>query len=595
MARNFEDCPVCGERKSVLYACPRCGFRQSHRDGRDRPPGNTQMKIAMQQALNAARDNEPNSRSRTDVDSAKATTSRNETSRVRSKATQGRAHSPEVDTPRWSALEDESTVRVRPTSESGADTVREKPPTGGQESPSRDTMRTQASPGADGAERDIIIGLDFGTACTKAIIGDDVLQTAYAVPFGELAYDGHPYLIATRVYAAGDGSLSLETGQISVDDLKIKLLGDPHRPLLAVKESKLQATTLDCCVGYLALVLREVVAWFLETHADAYRNANLAWQLNIGLPSRSYDNKELKETYFLLALAAWRAAVRAGPITVTSARDALEKSSDDIHDHESGVDVVTDENHMHPADIGVVPEVIAEVVGYARSNLRREGTHLLVDVGASTVDVATFVLHSKDDEDNYELLTTEVEQQGALVLHRQRVTDVAAYVEQRLVEMLGAADGISPIPDLESYQPIDQEGLREVDAAFLARCDRLISMVVHETRTSRNPIAYVWEEGLPVFLCGGGSRIQLYRDAVAAAERNVMRKAGFDLLDLPVPENLEGDELGQAEYRRLAVAYGLSTRRDRIGNVVPPQAIKDIRPPTATRDWRDAYVGSEMT
>jgi len=358
------------------------------------------MKIAMQQALNAARDNEPNSRSRADVGSAKAATSRNETSRVRSKATQGRAHSPEVDTPRWSALEDESTVRVRPSSEGGADTVREKPPTGGQESPSRDTMRTQVSPGADGAERDIIIGLDFGTACTKAIIGDDILQTAYAVPFGELAYDGHPYLIATRVYAAGgsdDGSLSLETGQISVDDLKIKLLGDPHRPLLAVKESKLQATTLDCCVGYLALVLREVVAWFLETHADAYRNANLAWQLNIGLPSRSYDNKELKETYFLLALAAWRAAVHVGPITVTSARDALEKSRDDIRNLENGVDVATDENHLHPDDIGVVPEVIAEVVGYARSNLRREGTHLLVDVGASTVDVATFVLHSKDD------------------------------------------------------------------------------------------------------------------------------------------------------------------------------------------------------
>ena len=455
-------------------------------------------------------------------------------------------------------------------------------------------MRTQVSSGTGGAERDIIIGLDFGTACTKVIIGDDVLQTAYAVPFGELAYEGHPYLIATRVYAAADGSLSLEAGQIGVDDLKIKLLGDPRRPVLADNESELRATALDCCVGYVALVLREVVAWFMETHAGAYRNANLAWQLNIGLPSRSYDNKELKETYFLLALAAWRAAVQAGPITVESARYALEKSRDDIHNHENGADVVTDEYHLHPDDIGVVPEVIAEVVGYARSNLRREGTHLLVDVGASTVDVATFVLHSKDDEDQYELLTTEVEQLGALVLHRQRVTDVAAYVERRLVEMLRAADGISPVPELDAYQPIDQEGLREVDAAFLARCDRLISMVVHETRTRRNPNAYVWDEGLPVFLCGGGSRIQLYRDAVAAAERNATRIAGFHLLDLPVPRNLEGDELGPAEYRRLAVAYGLSTRRDRIGNVVPPGAIEDIRPPTAREDWRDTYVGPEM-
>ncbi len=270
-------------------------------------------------------------------------------------------------------------------------------------------------------EREIVIGLDFGTACTKVIIRDHSIQKAYAVPFGKLAYDGHPYLIPTRVFAEKDGRMSLEGGDAALTDLKINLLGSAEQIVLSDKESATEATALDVCTGYLALVLREVVSWFLNTHKNVYRNTYFIWQLNIGMPSRSYDDKQQCETFRVIALAAWRTMAEQMPVTIKGVQEAIENSRWDIQQPEQYTD-----GEMHPEYAQAVPEVIAESVGYARSNLRREGTHLLVDVGAGTLDVAMFILHAKNDEDQYALLTTEVKQLGAypayLTNHCKRVS-----------------------------------------------------------------------------------------------------------------------------------------------------------------------------
>ena len=70
--------------------------------------------------------------------------------------------------------------------------------------------------------------------------------------------------------------------------------------------------------------------------------------------------------------------------------------------------------------VDVVPEIAAEVVGYARSKHRREGLHVMVDVGASTIDICGFVLHAADGEDGdqYHLLTALVKRLGLHELHR---------------------------------------------------------------------------------------------------------------------------------------------------------------------------------
>ena len=499
---------------------------------------------------------------------------------------------------RWSTVEENDSIHVRPTTYNAGKSGDDKPVRSNRSSKTQQTPATQVNPDSNGEEREVIIGLDFGTACTKVAIRDDAFSEVYAVPFGELAHRGHPYLLATRIYVDRDGRLSLRDGELEIDDLKVKLLAGADRRLLSSSETNTDASALDVCTGYLALVLQEVLNWFLSTKANVYRNSRLIWQVNIGVPSRSYDNKSELDAFRILAMAAWRVAVGTGPVTIEHSRSAVEKCRLTLGDYKDDVAIVGDERNLHPEDFGAVPEVIAEVVAYARSDLRRkEGTtHLLVDVGASTLDVATFVLDAKGGKDQFSLLTTEVEKLGAFVLHRRRITDIAKHVETTLEKTLGKADGISPLPELASYLPIDQDALMRIDSPFRVQCDHLISKIVRETRLRRNAKAYVWDKDgeLPVFVCGGGRRIPVYVEAVESAVKTAARRTHVDLLSLPKPSNLRADELAPDEYDRLAVAYGLSTRLDRIGEVVPPAAIEDIIREVRKTDYRDSYVSKEM-
>ena len=104
-------------------------------------------------------------------------------------------------------------------------------------------------------ERDIVIGLDFGTSCTKAVIGDDVVQAAYAVPFGDFAQDGYPFLLPARLFVERDGTMGLGAGEYRITGLKSKILEDPHRRLRLGEDTAQMPTALELCVGYLAPLL----------------------------------------------------------------------------------------------------------------------------------------------------------------------------------------------------------------------------------------------------------------------------------------------------------------------------------------------------
>ena len=172
-------------------------------------------------------------------------------------------------------------------------------------------------------ERDIVIGLDFGTSCTKAVIGDDVIQAAYAVPFGDFAHEGHPFLLPARLYVGRDGKMDLKDGEFRVTGLKLKLLADPNRRLKIGDGVPHMPTALELCVGYLALSIRLIRPWLLSEYNAMYRNTHLFWQLNLGIPSASYDDAALKDTFRLLGFAAYRVAVAKEPVDCNTVSQAI--------------------------------------------------------------------------------------------------------------------------------------------------------------------------------------------------------------------------------------------------------------------------------
>lgn len=83
---------------------------------------------------------------------------------------------------------------------------------------------------------------------------------------------------------------------------------------------------------------------------------------------------------------------------------------------------------------------------------------------------------------------------------------------------------------------------------------------------------------MPVFMCGGGSEIALYKRATQKVGQDYDFIKQLDFLPLPKPEGLNAAFVPEEEYHRIAVAYGLSFDYDDIGRTIPPDEVPDIEP-----------------
>jgi hypothetical protein len=453
---------------------------------------------------------------------------------------------------------------------------------------------TQYYEGEPVQEKELVVGFDFGTSCSKIVIQDIALRQSYAVPFGELASSRNPYLLPTTVFVTGTGEMSLTSGNHRFSDLKVRLIGGGGAAASSGEAARSRLSAKVMVVGYIALALRHARRWFWDSKFEVYRGTRIVWQINIGLPARSYDNQELSRVFRTIALAGWNLSVVDDAITVQDAKAAVQEAEATFD--QTGWIEQEGNGRIHPDYAQAVPEVIAAVIGYARSPLRQNGMYLLADIGASTLDISTFILYqNKSGEDLYSILTSEVQPLGSLRLHHKRIKHVPMCTQSRCEELKTFNDANSPIPRIQEYLP-DLDKCGSIDGVFRDECSRVFSAVVAETRKKRNPNSPAWEEGLPVFLCGGGSYMPIYAEAAVEAQRRLARMnvAGLNIVELPKPVNLEATRLLPEHYHRLGVAYGLSFSRLDMGEILAPGEIEDLRRQTTEVDVSDAYVGKEM-
>ena len=153
-------------------------------------------------------------------------------------------------------------------------------------------------------ERDIVIGFDFGTSCSKIILQDKQVKRAFAVPFDSVSSNYNRYLLATKIYLNSDGTLTLDKGAHEVSNLKALFISNPDEILFKSQLGE-SATSAEIAAAYIGLVLIEVRTWFFNIKSQDYKKVKINWELNIGLSSRSYDDRELYESIKLAALSGW--------------------------------------------------------------------------------------------------------------------------------------------------------------------------------------------------------------------------------------------------------------------------------------------------
>ncbi|MGH8162003.1 MAG: hypothetical protein ACRESR_07670 [Gammaproteobacteria bacterium] len=411
---------------------------------------------------------------------------------------------------------------------------------------------TQYSGQAAGRETiQLVIGLDFGTAYTKVVIGER--RRAYAVPFTDIARGGNPYLLPGVLTVAQDGRVRLgaDSSGRRVSNLKMRILnGDTGDE------------TLSLAVSFLALVLQHARGWFLNTHRQTYERYCLDWNVNVGLPTTHYQDQSLARFYKQMVTAAWHASTRSTPLDLAIVCDSF----------------ADDEDALSAEAVGAFPEFAAQINGYVRSPMRRSDLHLLMDVGAGTVDVAAFNVHQRDGDDVFPIFAGLVKHLGVQMLHKYRVeklfparsTDAPEYNE-------GASDA-----EVAKSLGVPVDELRVVDRLFRKGLLEQVRAAVQLAK-QKYPLSRRWEDGVPFFLCGGGARAELY---AGLAERMVRDSAPCPLarVDLPKPERLVAQGIHAGDYDRLSVAYGLSFGQFDIGEIVRTDDIggTDPEPPHGT-------------
>lgn len=433
-----------------------------------------------------------------------------------------------------------------------------------------DRLQFSHRPGA--TTIDAVVGFDFGTSSAKVAI-----QTPYylggrtvIVDFADCGHGSCAHLLPVSVYRDHRAEWHLRKPSNVAEHrrhLKLPLLG------AVAAQQQGSAEDLEWAVAFVALALREARSAFLLEQRDTYGGGTLRWAMNFGIPSAGYDDALIRQRFLQVARAGWLASVRPR-VDANGVADAIREAG---------------RASRETASVAVVPEVAAEMVGYARSRFRRHGLHTVIDVGASTLDVCGMDLLSDDDGDRYELLTADVRHLGLLELHSRRCRSAGAKPP-----FTGTpADLVNPFADPKDAAPDLQRPLAAVDQGYLQESAQVLVRTLAWLHTYRAPGARAWNEGLPIFVTGGGASAPIVRSIVKYADERAssMWVNYRGLRPQPLPMEVATGPSDEPTRQRCAVAYGLSFPEIDIGTIVPPSEVPDPEPVVQRRrDWQQAYI-----
>lgn len=415
------------------------------------------------------------------------------------------------------------------------------------------------------------IGVDFGTAFTKVAIraGVDLVPVEWSSVTGDDSETGR-YVVPGVVVRTPDGEFCWR--RLTEADVH----GNLKLPMLE------KAGADECpvaAVAYLALVIRYARA-FLYRNAEIGRKLvgrSLRWELNIGCPTEPHENPKVVDVFRRIARTAW----------LLAAEDRLLEQ--DVLAAWSLADSAIDLE----AEPGVVPEFVAQIAGYLGSPQVKEGLHALIDIGAATLDVATFNVVLRDDRASpprIPIFFSAVRPLGTHYLRHNRHSGLGLDFSWNDAAPVEQSDDFGKRNDKPS------DVVDKVDEVFVKQVVDCIVGVIDGTRTNARgyPQSSAWRDGLPIFVAGGGSNCELYRRAIADVEARVKKATkkrdwGSDFLFIklnPTSVNAWRIEAGD----RLTVALGLTEDAENIAHVVPHRDIEPITYDTPERvDHTDLY------
>jgi hypothetical protein len=385
----------------------------------------------------------------------------------------------------------------------------------------------------------------------------------------------------SHLFVASDGHYCLDSdgeADCSMDyirDMKLTLMQAPGNVLYLVHAT-----------AYLALVTRHARGWLLSTYGDTYRQTEITWGLNLGLPAEKSEDEFLSRRFKALAVAAVNLAGYAGEINEASAAQYLSMATRAVNGepHELlGFEI-------SPELVGVYPEIAAQVVAFVESERWDADSRpfvTLIDIGAGTVDVSFFSIEKRGQR-RFQFFQNKVAENGVMNLHRERIQWLREIMKDEVTngqELRDFLDDLFRPTDLLGGIPESVSGYisgvtfadgQTVDNEFFKKRYRkqVFADVISPVHRYRVPTGDHWLS-LPVFICGGGSRMPLYESIVGHLnEISEINWLSAKRYQLTMPSNLMAPGMPKNDYDRLSVAYGLSF--ETVGKIIRSHEIEDF-------------------
>ena len=377
---------------------------------------------------------------------------------------------------------------------------------------------------AEPDETGYLVGFDFGTSSSKVVIHQPGAQDlAYALPVPEplrVEERGRrqDHLWRTVVW------FNPQTQSFSL----LPLAG--HRPIEGFKTKLIQSdgdarlgpvSAMEAATAYLAMLCAFTIGHHALYAPRGFKRDQHYSRFHLGAPVSSLEEADCVSAFRVCLNAAMQLAPRASALDLVSVQQAVATAGN--------ASEVT----------GATPcllfeELAAVVAGYRASSDHRRGPHLIVDVGASTLDIATFSI--LDEQSPVPVFYSSVELLGS-----------DSYAVARALEVSS-----------------DQFG-----KACQAQCEQ----VLYTTWTRRDP-QFRSKNGIPkpLIFIGGGRLNRFYEDIfqryTTALESHTRT---------PQPgNNLTFDP--STDFARLLVAWGLSQEDIRLPRIKAPSEIEDFSP-----------------
>lgn len=435
----------------------------------------------------------------------------------------------------------------------------------------------------------IQIGLDFGTAFSKCVYRDVLLDKAWVHLPPSSKESEMPFLLPSVLYHH-NGTLShpgsaggeYKAGGLYHVKMALEKVGkeDWDAPELVAYQKiatelgiELSEFVETCAVyfiaGALGGVLKELKTRFKGVSANGQIFVNMA------VPVADIDHPKVSEAFDRALRRAWVLSAKFAGFPKTDVAELMEmirKSSSKANGSE-----VRESCFLYP-------EVSANVQAFVRSRVSREGMYLFSDTGAGTVDQSVFLFSRAGEKERLTYLAARVLPLGS------------SHIELRAADRSGKSNW----QELEKWREAKESGRsNSILTAVRSELKKELSADSNATvgQAKLKLISPQQINELKVIFGGGGHCRVPYRDAVMEqfgngffdSKRIEMRRRVSDPFDvgMPAPKDLELPNGNTRWLDRLTVAYGLSFEQGQLADFTLP---KQVRHPTAEEIWKPRQV-----